>query len=277
MKLQKITLALLTWFLLAAGTGSCAPGVSPTSAPKLREAVARSFAKPLATYTYTIVNRWPHDSTAFTEGLIFINGSIYESNGLNGSSDLRIFDLNTGSIKAKVVLGAEYFAEGMTILNGKVFQLTWSNNKGFIYDPNSLAALGEFAYQGEGWGLTNDGRSLIMSNGSNEITFLDPETFKIQKVIQVYDQGAPLHRINELEYIKGKIYANIWYTDKIAQINPASGEILGWIDLTGLRPEEAQQNNEAVLNGIAYDPITDRLFVTGKLWPTLFEIKLVRE
>jgi glutamine cyclotransferase len=270
MKTQKIYLTFLLWCLLVFGTSSCA------SAP--HELAAKSFKKPAPTYTYTIIQRFPHDTSAFTEGLAFKDGKLYESNGQNGASDLRILDLETGAVKAKVKLGNEYFGEGMTILNGIIFQLTWQNHKGFMYDENSLASLGEFSYEGEGWGLTNDGHSLIMSNGTNTINFRNPETFQIQRSIQVYDDnGAPVVNINELEYIKGEIYANIWLTDKIVQISPQTGEILGWIDLTGLRPEATKQNNDAVLNGIAYDPATDRLFVTGKLWDTLFEIKLERK
>jgi glutamine cyclotransferase len=208
---------------------------------------------------------------------MFKDGKLYESNGQNGSSDLRVLDPDTGKLQSSVKLGDEYFGEGMTILNGKIFQLTWLNNKGFIYDENSLALLGDFPYVGEGWGLTNDGRFLIMSNGTNAITFINPETFQIQKVVYVYDNGVPVTNINELEYVKGEIYANIWHADKIVEIDPQLGEILGWIDLTGLRSKEAEQNDEAVLNGIAYDPATDRLFVTGKLWDTLFEIKLERK
>ncbi|MGC1378884.1 MAG: glutaminyl-peptide cyclotransferase [Anaerolineales bacterium] len=270
MKTQKIYIIFIIWCLLVFGTSSCANTE--------HELAARSFKKTAPTYTYTIVQRWPHDTTAFTEGLVFKDGKFYESNGQNGASDLRIFDLSTGSVKARVALGAEYFGEGMTILNGKIFQLTWQNHKGFIYDENSLASLGEFSYEGEGWGLTNDGHFLIMSNGTNTITFRAPATFQIQRSIQVNDDsGAPVTNINELEYIKGEIYANIWLTDKIVQIDPQTGEILGWVDLTGLRPEATKQNNDAVLNGIAYDPANDRLFVAGKLWDTLYEIKLERK
>ncbi len=288
MKTQKIYLVLLICSLLVAGMSACASSPTPTSTSipsntntpnNANSQITETSPVPKTgqTYGYSIVRRWPHNPAAFTQGLVFKNGNLYESNGQNGRSDLRILDLQTGIIKAKVDLSFEYFGEGMTILNGKIFQLTWNNNKGFIYDENTLAPLGEFTYEGEGWGLTNDGRSLIMSNGSNNIIFLNPETFQVQKIIQVYDNGAPLYRINELEYIQGNIYANIWHSDKIALIDPGLGEIVGWIDLTGLLPGAAEKNGEAVLNGIAYDSATDRLFVTGKLWPVLFEIKLVEQ
>jgi len=280
-KTQKVYLLFVACLLLAIGISSCAPGQlfgGPTLTPTPTATLTPTPTPAgISNYGYTIVKRWPHDTAAFTEGLIFENGNLYESNGQNGASDVRIIDLNTGSVKSSVKLGDEYFGEGMTILNHKIYQLTWMNNKGFIYDENSLMLLGEFQYVGEGWGLTNDGHYLIISNGSNAITFLNPETFQIQKVVYVYDKGTPVLSINELEYVNGVIYANIWHSDKVVQIDPQWGEILGWIDLTGLRSKEAEQNGEAVLNGIAYDAASDRLFVTGKLWDTLYEIKLERK
>jgi glutamine cyclotransferase len=268
LKIKKISLLLLICSLLVLGSSACG-----TTA---KEPKARSFLKFIPNYTYEIVNSWPHDTASFTEGLVFENGSLYESAGLNGSSSLRIVDLNTGKIQSKVDIAPEYFAEGLTILNGKLFQLTWTNEKGFIYDENTLAPLGGFSYKGEGWGLTNDGHSLIMSNGTNTITFLDPETFQVQKSIEVNDGSEPLAFLNELEYVDGEIYANIWHSNRIVRIDPQSGHILGWVDLTPLVPAETLKDSEAVLNGIAYDQANDRLFVTGKLWPTLFEIKLKR-
>jgi glutamine cyclotransferase len=244
------------------------------SSAKSKEAILRLFSRPIPMYTYKTINSWPHDNTSFTEGLVIKNGILYESVGLNGSSSLRLVDLETGTVKTKVDLPAEYFAEGITVLDGKIYQLTWRNNKGFIYDQGSLSQLAEFSYPGEGWGLTDDGRSLIMSNGTNVITFLSPHTFQIEKVIKVMDDDKPLVNLNELEYVKGEIFANIWHSDKIVRIDPGSGRILGWIDLTGLYPSEDRSGKEAVLNGIAYDQTSDRLFVTGKLWPRLFEIQL---
>jgi len=225
-------------------------------------------------HTFEVVHSWPHDTTAFTEGLVFNNGALYESTGLKGLSSLRKVDLHSGKILKIVNIPHQYYAEGMTILHGKIFQLTWLNQKGFIYDQNTFRLLGEFNYDGQGWGLTNDGNSLIMSDGTNILRFLDPETFRVTRTVSVYDQNIPLTNLNELEYIKGEIYANIWNSDKIARIDPASGRISGWIDLSGLRPAESRKNQEAVLNGIAYDEAHDRIFVTGKFWPVLFEIRV---
>ena len=263
---KKIVLILITLALLGSG--------AILSSDSARNTILRFFSGKVPTYTYTVVDRWPHDPSAFTEGLVYKDGLLYESAGRNGSSSLRIVDLKTGEIKSKVDLADQYFAEGIALLNGKIFQLTWKNQQGFIYDQNSLELLGEFGYAGEGWGLTDDGHSLIMSNGTNSLLFLNPETFAIEKTINVFEDDKPLVDLNELEYVNGEIFANIWHTDKIVRIDPRSGEILGWIDLTGLFPVEERSEKEAVLNGIAYDPTQDRLFVTGKLWPELFEIKL---
>ncbi len=225
-------------------------------------------------YSYEVVNSWPHDTKAFTQGLVFYQGALYESAGRYGSSTLRKAELRTGKVTQKVDVDGRYFAEGMTIFQGKIYQLTWTAHKGFIYDLKSFQPEGEFAYEGEGWGLTNDGHVLIMSDGTNQIRFIDPQTFKTVRAISVYDQGEPLMELNELEYIKGEIYANVWKTDRIVRIDPQNGRILGWIDLTGLLTQEERLDEENVLNGIAYDEKDDRLFVTGKRWPKLFEIRL---
>lgn len=238
---------------------------SPTTSP-VPEAVPVS--------TFEVVNAWPHDSGAFTQGLVFHDGAFLESTGQYGESSLRRVEPKTGRVLKKVDLPGQYFAEGLTLFRGKLYQLTWTTRKGFIYDPETFQSQGEFAYDGEGWGLTHDDQNLILSDGTNQIRFLDPNTFGIKKTISVFDGARPLRELNELEYVKGEIYANIWHTDRIARIDPGSGKILGWIDLTGLFPEAERSDEEAVLNGIAYDEATDRLFVTGKLWPKLFEIRL---
>jgi glutamine cyclotransferase len=227
-------------------------------------------------YGYQIVNIWPHDSNAFTQGLILSDGKLLESTGQEGRSSLRSVELETGKVLKKVDVPEPYFAEGIALLNGKIYQLTWQHQLGFIYDAQSFQKVGQFNYQGEGWGLTTDGRSLILSDGSNRIRFLDPSNFGVTKTITVLDGRTPIKELNELEYVHDAIYANVWHDDRIAIIDPQSGRVTGWIDLTGLIPEGELQDPEAVLNGIAYDQANDKLFVTGKLWPRLFEIKIKR-
>ncbi|HEX8474027.1 MAG TPA: glutaminyl-peptide cyclotransferase [Pyrinomonadaceae bacterium] len=241
--------------------------------------VTATAASPQATVavpveTYEVVNAWPHDRTAFTQGLVFHDGLFLESTGQYGASSLRRVEPQTGRVLKKVDVPRKYFAEGLTLFQGKLYQLTWTTEKGFVYDPETFQVQSEFSYDGEGWGLTHDGHLLILSDGTNQIRFLDPSTFEIKKTISVVDRGQPLRELNELEYVRGEIYANIWHTDRIVRIDPNTGKILGWIDLTGLLPAAERGGEEAVLNGIAYDEATNRLFVTGKLWPKLFEIRL---
>jgi glutamine cyclotransferase len=228
------------------------------------------------TFTYEVVKAYPHDKEAFTQGLVFHQGALYESTGLNGSSSLRRVELETGKVLKKIEVPSRFFAEGLTLFNGRLYQLTWQTQRGFVYDLDSFDKLREFSYAGEGWGLTRDANSLIMSDGSSRIRFLDPDTFEVRSMITVQDNGRDVVQLNELEYIKGEIYANVWMTDRVARIDPQSGKVNAWIDLSGLLPPGARQDPMAVLNGIAYDEASDRLFVTGKLWPKLFEIKLKR-
>ncbi len=223
-------------------------------------------------YTYNVVNVYPHDSNAFTQGLAFENGILYESTGLYGQSTLRRVELETGRILQSYALPDQFFGEGITIFGGKIIQLTWQSNKGFVYDKFSFDLLQEFSYPTEGWGITYDGDQLIMSDGTATLYFLNPETFEIVGQVNVYDTG-PVTRLNELEYIEGEVYANIWKEEKIAIINPQTGQVRAWIDLSGIQDLE-NQNTDNVLNGIAYDVKEDRLFVTGKKWPNLLEIKL---
>jgi glutamine cyclotransferase len=225
-------------------------------------------------YGYEIVHVFPHDPYAFTQGLEFRNGKLLESTGEEGKSSLRSEELETGKVLEKVDVPPPFFAEGITLLNAKIYQLTWQHQMGYIYDYESFQKTGQFSYTGEGWGLTNDGRSLILSDGTNRLRFLDPDSFRVTKTIAVLDGNTPVNEINELEYVKGEIYANIWHNNRIAMINPETGRVTGWIDLTGLLPQNEVQDEEAVLNGIAYDERSGRLFVTGKLWPRLFEIRL---
>lgn len=226
---------------------------------------------------YQIVNVFPHDPKAYTQGLLFANGALLESTGRPGQSSLRRVELETGKVLNKVEVPRPYFAEGLALLNGKLFQLTWEHGVGFIYDAASFNKLGEFKYSGEGWGLTTDGSSLILSDGTNRLRFFDPETFALRKSINVLDGGRLIANLNELEFVKGEIYANIWHAERVARINPSTGSVSGWIDLTGLSKLNDSSDEEAVLNGIAYDGATDRLFVTGKLWSKLFEIRVKQD
>jgi glutamine cyclotransferase len=258
MRLRLIGALSLSLIFLVAGCSSGAPA-SPEDIP---------------VYTFQVVNSWPHDCKAFTQGLIFYQDVFYESTGQYGESSLRRVEPLTGKVLSKIKVSKEYFAEGIAIFQGKIFQLTWQSHKGFIYDLENFKRIGEFSYDGEGWGLTHDERSLIMSDGTNQLRFLDPVSLKVERTLNVFEDNHPLTQLNELEYVKGEIYANIWHTDRIVRIDPASGKILGSIDLQGLLTSKGDCSQTDVLNGIAYDEATDRLFVTGKLWPKVFEIKL---
>jgi glutamine cyclotransferase len=265
-------LAFLFLWVGACGRNSAVSAADPADG---RQAQPSPDSARVPMYTYQVVRVWPHDRGAFTEGLLYINGILIESTGLNGASTLRKVDLETGRVLQEVRLPQEYFGEGATVLGGTIFQLTWQSRKGFAYDLETLQRKGEFSYDGEGWGLTTDGRSLIMSDGTNGIRFLDPATFRVTKTIRVFNQGQPLEMINELEYIKGEIYANVWQTPFVVRIDPSSGRLLGMVDFTGLLPAGDYDERTDVLNGIAYDSVGDRIFVTGKNWPKLFEVRLL--
>src|SRR6266536_2136862 len=225
-------------------------------------------------YGYEIVSTWPHDPDAYTQGLVFDEGKLLESTGREGKSSLRRVEPETGKVLKKVDVPRPFFAEGITLFKGKIYQLTWQQKQGFIYDAWSFEKLGQFSYPSEGWGLTNDGKSLILSDGTNRIRFLDTNNFQGLKTIAVFDGRIPITSLNELEYVQGRIFANIWHEERIVRIDPQTGRVDGWIDLTGLRARTEVSDAEAVLNGIAYDEKGDRLFVTGKLWPKLFEIRV---
>jgi len=224
-------------------------------------------------YNYTIVNVYPHDEAAFTQGLVFEDGVLYEGTGLYGQSTLRCVELETGIVTQVYGLPEKFFGEGITVLGDKIIQLTWQSERGFVYDRNSFDLLQEFQYITEGWGITHNGSALIISDGTAELYFLDPETFQRIGQIEVHDK-EPVTWLNELEYINGSVYANIWKEDKIAIISPQTGQVTGWIDLKGIR-DFANQGTSDVLNGIAYDQNEDRFFVTGKRWSKLYEIELV--
>lgn len=224
---------------------------------------------------YRIVAEYPHDAAAFTQGLVFVDDQLYEGTGTKGASSLRRVDLDTGKVEQIVPLDSSYFGEGIAVLGGKIYQLTWQNRLGIVYDQQTLNPVGTFRYTGEGWGLTHDGKRLIMSDGTSTLRMLDPKTFQVVKRLSVRASNGPVDKLNELDYMNGEILANIWYSDRIARISPETGEILGWIDLSGLYPAAQRASREHVLNGIAYDEAHDRLFVTGKNWPKLYEIKVV--
>ncbi len=227
--------------------------------------------------TYRIVHTYPHDSQAYTQGLVFVDGHLYESTGLNGRSSLRMVDLETGRVLQSAGVPSQYFAEGLAPWGSTLIQLTWQSHVVFVYDRFSFRPLHTLHYPGDGWGLTEDGKSLILSDGTATLHFLDPQTLREVRNVVVKDRDSPVTQLNELEYVHGQIYANVWHTDQIARISPSTGQVLGWIDLAGLLAPGEVSDPEAVLNGIAYDAARDRLFVTGKLWPKLFEIKVVPE
>jgi glutaminyl-peptide cyclotransferase len=247
---------------LAFAAAACGPATQASGVPE---------------YTYQIVHTYPHDSTAYTQGLVFHDGLLYEGTGLEGRSSIRKVKLETGEVLQKRDIPPEYFGEGIILWKDRLIELTWKGEKGFIYDLATFAPRGQFEYPGEGWGLTDDGKRIIMSDGTAQLRFWDPETLKETGRITVTDEGQPVPQLNELELVKGEVYANVYQTDRIARINPGTGKVIGWIDLTGiLRPADRTGETD-VLNGIAYDASRDRLFVTGKLWPKLFEIKLTRK
>jgi len=231
----------------------------------------------LPLFGYQIVRVYPHDREAFTQGLQYVDGVLYEGTGLNGRSSIRRVELETGKVLQKRDVPSQYFGEGITVWKNDLFELTWQSHVAFVYDKTTFEPKKQFSYPGEGWGLTHDGTNLIMSDGSAELRVLDPATFVEKRRIRVTAAGAPLRNLNEIEYVKNEILANIWQTDYVARIAPATGKVSGYIDFRGLlSPQErlAVEANGGVLNGIAYDAARDRLFITGKLWPKLFEIKI---
>lgn len=244
--------------------------------PPRHQEVEPAKTSPIPIYTYKVINVYPHDRNAFTQGLIFEDGVFIEGTGLYGRSSLRRVSINTGEVLKYHELPPHLFGEGITIYDNKIIQLTWRSNVGFVYDKNSFELLREFNYPTEGWGVTYDGKHLIMSDGSANLYFLHPETFEEQNRIQVHGNNGAVKRLNELEYVDGEIYANVFQTNRIARINPKTGNVVGWIDLTGILGIEDRRGPVDVLNGIAHDAENNRLFVTGKLWPKLFEIELIQ-
>jgi glutaminyl-peptide cyclotransferase len=233
-------------------------------------------AAAMPVFGYQIVRVYPHDHEAFTQGLQYLDGVFYEGTGLNGRSSVRRVELETGKVLQRRDLPSQHFGEGIAVFKSDLIELTWQTHVAFVYDRATFEPKKQFTYPGEGWGLTHDGTSLIMSDGTDELRYLDPVTFTEKRRLKVTASGAPLRNLNELEYVKGEIFANIWQTDYIARIAPATGKVTAYIDLRGLLAASERAGTD-VLNGIAYDPARDRLFVTGKLWPKLFEIKIVEK
>ena len=225
--------------------------------------------------TFRVVQSYPHDPAAYTQGLIYRDGFLFESTGLNGRSTLRRVKLETGEVVQQYRLDVAYFAEGLAEWNGQLVQLTWRSNVAFVYDLTTFSLRRTLSYTGEGWGLTRDRNGFVLSDGTDQLRFLHPDTFREVRRLTVTDGGVAVRDLNELEYIRGEVYANVWHTDRIARISPQTGRVVGWIDLRGLMAAGYRLDPEAVLNGIAYDAANDRLFVTGKFWPRLFEIEVV--
>jgi len=250
------------------------PTPTATSPPLATAAAAPQAPDSIPIYTYRVVQTYPHDRNAFTQGLIYQDGVLYEGTGLKGRSSLRKVALESGEVLQYLALAPEYFGEGITIWEQDLIQLTWKTKKGFVYDKDSFVQQKTFRYPTEGWGLTHDGQRLIMSDGTATLRFWDPETLVEIGRVQVHDDNGPVARLNELEYVQGEVWANIWQTNYIARIDPETGQVTGWIDLSGLLAPEDMNPPVDVLNGIAYDAENDRLFVTGKLWPKLFQIEL---
>jgi glutamine cyclotransferase len=236
---------------------------------------AQRSTPPVPTYGYTVVRSYPHDPGAFTQGLICRDGVFYEGTGMVGQSGIRKVKIETGEVLQVKPLVGEHFGEGITDWNGSLIQLTWQSGVGFVYDLKTFEQKKTWTYKGEGWGLTHDGARIIMSDGTSSLRFLDPATLKETGRMVVRDANGPVQHLNELEFVKGEIFANVWQTQRIARISPKDGRVTGWIDLTGLL-STAERRSADVLNGIAYDAAGDRLFVTGKWWPRLFEIRLVK-
>jgi glutamine cyclotransferase len=226
-------------------------------------------------FGFRVVKAFPHDPTAFTQGLVFADSIFYESTGLNGFSTVRKVTPETGAVIQQVPVEEQYFAEGLALVGDELVQLTWQTKVGFVYDKATLKRLRTFNYPTEGWGIAYDGTRLVMSDGSSRLFFLDAKTQKVLRSMQVTDGGRPVEQLNELEFVRGELWANVWMTDRIARINPQTGQVKGWIDLTGLLRPEARGPQGDVLNGIAWDKAGDRVFVTGKKWPWLFQIEVV--
>jgi glutaminyl-peptide cyclotransferase len=265
-----------SWLLAAAAVVGCAAAPAPVERDAPTVQTARGADAPPTTgapvHRFEVVRAYPHDAGAFTQGLVYRDGFLYESTGLEGQSTLRKLEIETGRVVQRRAMVPDVFAEGLTTWGNTLVQLTWQHRTAFVYSLATFAPQSTLTYEGEGWGLTHDGTRLILSDGNPVLRFLDPATGRETGRVPVTDRGRPVVDLNELEFVRGSVLANVWHTDRIAVIDPATGNVTAWIDLTGLRPAASRQDAEAVLNGIAYDEAGDRLFVTGKRWPALYEI-----
>ena len=266
---------LLTLALLSASVIGWAP--APISRGVANQPLAQRTVPPALVTPVEVLGAYPHDTSAFTEGLVWYDGGFFESTGLNSESTVRRVAFPSGDVVKSVKLSSEYFGEGLAMVDDRLLQLTWQGQLGFIYDRDSFDSRGTFSYtttNGEGWGMTYDGTSLILSDGSDTLTFIDPATYKVAKTLPVTLDRKPIDQLNELEWIRGEVWANVWLTDLIVRINPNSGAVVGVLDMTGLFPPALRTDRDNVLNGIAYDESTDRIFITGKRWPSVFEIRV---
>jgi len=269
----RLTCVALAALLLSLCQSGCGATQGRNTEPSSSAAAAQNKNERIPVFGAKVVKAYPHDPKAFTQGLEYYDGHLYESTGRMGESSLREATLETGEILRRVNLPAEYFGEGLTIFHGKVYQLTWLSKIGFVYDLRTFRKSGEFHYQSEGWGLTHDDTSLILSDGTNKLQFIDPVSFAVTKTIEVYAGNEAVTNLNELEYVKDELLSNIWHSSRLARIDPHTGRVLAWIDLRPLVARE-QHDSEDVLNGIAYDTKRGRLFVTGKRWSEIIEIEL---
>jgi glutamine cyclotransferase len=271
MKLALITAAMILGFAFLSYKLFRSSSSTPASRPNANQSTTNALAK---LDTYEIVNSYPHDPEAFLQGLVWYDNGFYESTGLEGRSTLRRNEFPSGKVLKSVSLASDLFGEGLALVGDRLVQLTWKAHRGFVYDRESFKLLREFKYDKEGWGITYDGKNLVMSDGSSTLLYLDPETFQPIRHLDVTWNGRPQDNLNELEYIEGEIWANIWQQDYILRIDPKTGSVKSYLDMKNLFPPQLRTGNENVLNGIAYDPKTKRIFVSGKLWPRIFEIHI---
>lgn len=271
---RPVVLALTGGLVLAIACGASAPSPAADGAQAASSSAAVVVGGAVPALPYDVVRSHPHDPGAFTQGLHLVDGELYEGTGLHGRSTLRRVELRSGRVLQQVAIEPQYFGEGITVVGDRIVQLTWQSGTGFVYDRRSFERQRTFAYTGEGWGLTTDGARLIMSDGTDTLRFWHPETLEEVGRVRVHEGGRSVPQLNELEYVNGAIYANVWPTDRVARIDPATGQVTGWLDFSGLLTPTERSRGVDVLNGLAYDPATGHLLVTGKLWPWVFEVRL---